>query len=150
MKRCVQMQQSEKPDLGADFFSIGLEATGGLEVARDLSWRKALVLMGESVMQLSGRKGKGNILESIRRGLPLATNLDADPNTFVNVFCSTLIVDAKLEGVTVFELKWARILVGGRKADMVEKSTGAALGIFDVKFATKFTPDLCVGPGHDL
>ena len=45
--RCVQIQQSEKPDLGADFFSIGLEATGGLEVASDLSWRKALVLIGE-------------------------------------------------------------------------------------------------------
>jgi hypothetical protein len=56
------MQQSEKPDLGAGFFSIGLEATGGLEVARDLSWRKALVLMGESVMQgtsLSGEEGRG-------------------------------------------------------------------------------------------
>ena len=52
------MQQSEKPDLGADFFSIGLEATGGLEVARVLSWRNALVLMGESVMQ-SSRGGKG-------------------------------------------------------------------------------------------
>ncbi len=45
--RYVQMQQSEKPDLGAGFFSIGLEATGGLAVASDLSWRNALVLMDE-------------------------------------------------------------------------------------------------------
>jgi hypothetical protein len=147
------MQQSEKPDLGADFFSIGLEATGGFEVARDLSWRNALVLMGESVMQCASQsrgKGKGNVLESIRGGLPLATNLDADPNTFVNVFCSTLIVDTKLKGVAVFELMWARILVSGRKADMVEKSARAALGILYVKFATEFAPDLRVGSGHDL
>src|SRR6266702_3075120 len=101
-------------------------------------------------LTVRGKKGKVNVLESIRRSLPLATDFDADPHTFVYVFCSTLIVDAKLKGVAIFEFEWARILVGGRKADMVEKSAGAALGVLDVKFATWFAPDFCVGTGNDL
>ena len=96
------------------------------------------------------KKKKGNVLESICGSLPFAANLDADSNTFIDVFCATLIVDAELEGVSVFELKWPRILVGGRKADVVEKSAGAALGILDIKFSTDFAPDFRVCTGNDL
>src|SRR5216683_1463942 len=43
--RYVQMQQSAKPDLGAAFLSVGLDAAGAqAAVASDLSWRNALVL----------------------------------------------------------------------------------------------------------
>ena len=59
------------------------------------------------------KEGKGHVLECIGGSLPLATNLDTDTDTFVDVFRTTLIVDAELESVAVFELECARVLVGG-------------------------------------
>lgn len=38
------MQQSEKLDLDVDFLSVDLGGGGAFAVARDLSWRNALVL----------------------------------------------------------------------------------------------------------
>ena len=111
----VQMQQSEKPDLGTGFLSTDLGAAGGFVVAAsDLSWRNALVLTpGSSAKAFPFPKTKGShVLERICRSLPFPAYLDADTNAFVDIFCATLIVDAKLEGITVFELERARVLVG--------------------------------------
>ena len=116
-RQYVQMQQSEKPDLGTGFLSVGLGAAGALAVASDLSWRNALVLpVKKNVKQGNchdAKEGKSHVLECIGRSLPLATNLDTDTDTFVDVFRTTLIVDAELESVAVFELECARVLVGG-------------------------------------
>lgn len=107
------MQQSEKPDLGTGFFFIDLDAAGGLVVASDLSWRNALVLnTGSSTKAFPfpppKKRTKGShILERICGSLPFPAYLDADTNAFVDVFCPTLIVDAELEGVAVFELERA-------------------------------------------
>lgn len=111
--RYVQMQQSAKPDLGAAFLSVGLDAAGVLAaVASDRSWRNALVLK-INVNQGSYKYLKEcHILECISGSLPLATYLDTDTNAFVDVFCAALIVDAELESVTVLELKCTRVLVG--------------------------------------
>ena len=108
------MQQSEKPDLGAVFLSVGLDAAGALAVASDLSWRNALVLPAKCVKKghFHDPKKRSDVLECISGSLPFATYLDTDTNAFVDVFCATLIVDAELESVAVFELKCARVLVG--------------------------------------
>jgi hypothetical protein len=75
---------------------------------------------------------------------------NTDTNTFVNVLCPTLIVNAKLEHITILELKWARLLVGRGKADMVGKAARAALGVIDKKSATRFAPDLGMSAGDHL
>jgi len=107
------MQQSEKPDLGTGFLSVGLGAAGALAVASDLSWRNALVLPAKYVKQGNCHDAKkSHALECISGSLPLATYFDTDTDAFVDVFCATLIVDAELESVAVFELKCARVLVG--------------------------------------
>jgi len=93
---------------------------------------------------------KSHVLERIRGSLPLATYLNADTYALVDIFCPTLIVDAELQSVSVFELERARVLVGRRKADVVEERAGAALGILDEKLATEFAPDLRVGARNDL
>jgi hypothetical protein len=146
------MQQSEKPDLETGFLSIDLDAVGLEVVASDLSWRNALVLTDQDVNPISrGEKKKGrHALERISRRLPFAAYLDSDTNTFINVFCSTLIVDAKLESVTVSELERARVLVGRGKADMVEKRARAALGVPDKEFSAWFGPNLGVSARDNL
>jgi hypothetical protein len=147
------MQQSEKPDLETGFLFIDLDAVGLEVVASDLSWRNALVLTDQDVNPISRgeKKKKGrHALERISRSLPFAAYLDADTNTFINVFCSTLIVDAELESVTVSELERARVLVGRGKADMVEKRARAALGIPDKEFSAWFGPNLGVSARDDL
>jgi hypothetical protein len=58
------------------------------------------------------RKKKLHVLERICGSLPLAAYLNTNTDAFVYVFCTTLIVDAELESVTVFELEWARVLRG--------------------------------------
>jgi len=91
------------------------------------------------------RTGEGKTLVAT-----LATYLNADTYALVDIFCPTLIVDAELQSVSVFELERARVLVGRRKADVVEERAGAALGILDEKLATEFAPDLRVGASNDL
>jgi hypothetical protein len=114
--RYVQMQQSEKPDLGPGFLSVSLDAAGALAVASDLSCRNALVLTAMTIRQTRQfplfDSEISHVLERISGSLPLATYLDTNTNAFIDVFCATLIVDAELESVTVFELKWAGVLVG--------------------------------------
>jgi hypothetical protein len=70
----VQMQQSEKPDLGTGFLSVSLDAAGALAVASDLSCRNALVLTAIYVKQGNSHySGISHVLECISGSLPLAT-----------------------------------------------------------------------------
>ncbi len=149
------MQQSEKLDLGPGpgFLSVGLSVAGAVVVASDLSWRNALVLtynVSSGNYRYQRGKKKFHLLERIRGSLPLAAYLNTDTDAFVNVFCTALIVDTKLESVTVFKFEWTRVLIGSRESDVIEKRARAALGIFNVKFAARFTPDFSMGAGDDL
>ena len=108
------MQQSGKPDLAAGFLSVDLGAAGvfvGFVVASNLRWRKALVLTCN--VSRSATPQKRDLLECICGSLPLAAYLNTNTDTFVYVFCTTLIVDTKLESITVFNLEWPRVLRGG-------------------------------------
>lgn len=109
------MQQSGKPDLAAGFLSVDLGAAAGVFVgfvaASNLRWRKALVLTCNVSRSVTPQKR--NLLERICGSLPLAAYLNTNTDAFIYVFCATLIVDTKLESITVFNLEWARVLRGG-------------------------------------
>jgi hypothetical protein len=78
--RYVQMQQSEKPDLGTGFLSVDLGIAGELAVASDLSWRNALVLPAKHVKRgnLPGPKENVTYLNALAEAChsrPISTRI---------------------------------------------------------------------------
>jgi len=61
---------------------------------------------------MSGKRmgviGERDKLECVWGGLPFSVYLDLYLYAFVNVFGTTLVVDSKLEDITVLELEWSR------------------------------------------
>lgn len=82
--------------------------------------------------------------------LPLATDLDLYLDTFVDVLCSPLIIDPKLQEISVLEFTCWALRVRSAEADMVEERARAALCVAYEKLATGLDPDLSVGSADDL
>lgn len=104
------MQQSVKLDF--DLFSIGPGlASGGTAPDRVLSCIRALELRLRLAQVLKVMM-KEYILERIDTRLPFATKLYTHLHTSVDLFRATLIVDTKLENVTVLDRIGTRFCVG--------------------------------------
>ena len=56
-----------------------------------------------------GRMEESNKLECVRGGLPFSVYLNLYLYAFINVFGTTLVVNSKLEDVTVLEFEWSRL-----------------------------------------
>ena len=53
--------------------------------------------------------GERDKLECVRGGLPFSVYLDLYLYAFVNVFSTALVVNSKLEDITVLEFEWSRL-----------------------------------------
>jgi hypothetical protein len=89
------------------------------------------------------------VLEGIRACLPFPPDLDSDFDGLVDVLCSTLIVDAELEDVAVFDRMGSGFGIGLAQPDVVQEGAGAALGVLDIETGG-FDPYFCMGAGDDL
>jgi hypothetical protein len=101
----------------------------------------------------SGRKSTNvgiDILESIRRSLPLPSQLNSNLHTLINILRPALIIHPKLQNIAILDLTRPRLGVRWTQANMVQKGPGTALGVFHVKLATEFDPDLRVGARDDF
>lgn len=91
-----------------------------------------------------------NSLESIRTRLPFSANFNPDLDTFINVLCTTLIVDAELKDIAVSDLERPALRIGSAETDMVQKSARTALGIADEKLGALCDPDFGMDTGDDF
>jgi len=82
--------------------------------------------------------------------LPFSANFNSDFDTFINVLCTTLLVDAELEDIAVPDLEGPALCIGSAETDMVQKGAGTALGITDEKLGALCDPDFCMDTGDDL
>ena len=118
--------------------------------ARDLRFFRAFVLEHKSSAQKVQKKIDVDILESVRRSLPLPPELNSNLHTLINVLRPALIIHPKLQNIAILDLTRPRFGVRWAQPNMVQKSPGTALGVFHVKLATEVNPDLRVGTRDDF
>lgn len=70
-----------------------------------------------------------NALEFVSLALPFAADLDSDLDATINFFSAALVVDTKLNNVSIVQLLRTRLHVGGRKPGVVEECTRGGTGV---------------------
>lgn len=80
---------------------------------RVLSVFSALVLKVAFSSKINERERKRSILECVGLHLPLPPNFNSDLDALVNILCTTLVIDAELENIAVFDSKRPALCIGG-------------------------------------
>lgn len=78
-----------------------------------------------------------NALEHISSSLPFTANFDFDLDTSIYLLLTTLIVDAQLDDVAIFEGERPRLDVSVGQPNVVEKGARGRLAVFQEELERK-------------
>lgn len=93
---------------------------------------------------------RSDSLESIVASLPPSIKFNAHLDATINLFCATLVVNAKLQDIAIFQRKSTTFGIGRTESNMIQERAGGRLGVFDKEFACVVGPNFSVATRYDL